>query len=142
VAAVRAAFVVVRDKQDPERRLLLPLKNNLGPDTSGMAYRIEEVGGVPKVVWEEEPVLISADDALRQEEGTDGQEMTLVDSAAEWLQELLADGPVASKDVELETKAAGYSWATVRRARAKLNIKPRRMATVSGESTWHWALLE
>ena len=43
VAAVRAAFVVTGDKNDDTRRLLLPLKNNIGNDRTGYAYCIEPV---------------------------------------------------------------------------------------------------
>ncbi len=41
VAAARAAWAVVKDQDDPQKRLLLPMKNNLAPDVDGLAYRIE-----------------------------------------------------------------------------------------------------
>ena len=41
VAAPRMAFVVVEDTLDEQRRLMLPVKNNLGPMAAGLGYRIE-----------------------------------------------------------------------------------------------------
>jgi putative DNA primase/helicase len=40
VAAARAAFIVVEDATDQERRLVLQVKNNLGGKAAGLAYRI------------------------------------------------------------------------------------------------------
>ncbi len=70
VAAARAAWVVCKDNSDPERRLLLSVKNNLAADVgSGLAYRIESHGpsGAPVVCWSAEPVNISADEAMAPE---------------------------------------------------------------------------
>jgi putative DNA primase/helicase len=40
-AAVRASLLLAKDKDVPERRLVLPGKNNLGPDNlGGLAYRV------------------------------------------------------------------------------------------------------
>lgn len=140
VAAARAAFLVTRDKADHNRRLFLPLKNNLGPDASGMAYRIEEMNGVPYVAWEKEIVLISADDALGRDDDQDDHESTLAGDAAEWLSEVLSAGPVPSDDVKKHAKEAGYSWATIRRAQAALGIKPQRIGGAAGSGAWCWTL--
>src|SRR5690606_14815513 len=65
VAAARAAYVVVRDKNDSQRRLFLPIKNNLANDESGLAYSlatrqlVDDDGRqfeVAYLVWEDEPV--------------------------------------------------------------------------------------
>lgn len=140
VAAARAAFLVTRDKSDQNRRLFLPLKNNLGPDATGMAYRIEEVGGVPRVAWDKEIVLISADDALGRDDDKDDHESTLAGDAAEWLSDVLAAGPVPSEDVKKHAKEAGYSWTTIRRAQAALGIKPQRIGGAAGNGAWVWTL--
>ncbi len=75
VAAARAVWAVVKDKDDPlgRRRLFLPLKNNLGDDQSGLAYTLtaQFSDETPIVAWESEPVTIKAEDAMAHE-GADG----------------------------------------------------------------------
>ena len=56
VAAARAVWAVAKDREDPERRLLLPVKCNLGPDQSGLAYRVVPVDDVACIEWEPDPV--------------------------------------------------------------------------------------
>lgn len=139
VAAARAAFIVTRDKSQDDRRLFLPLKNNLGPDTSGLAYRILEKGGVPYVSWDDELISISADDALGRPEDVD-HESTLADDAEDWLRDVLALGALPSDTVKTEAKAAGYSWATIRRAQAAIGIKPSRTGGAGDKGRWVWSL--
>jgi len=112
MAAARAAFSVSKDKDDELRRLVLPVKNNLGPDEGGLAYKVEAVDGIPRIQWEPEAVHITAEDALSPDNG-DHTERTEV---ATWLCEILADDPLASKTVEKMARDAGYAWRTVQRA--------------------------
>jgi putative DNA primase/helicase len=141
VAAARAAFLVTRDKADQDRRLFLPLKNNLASDASGMAYCISESKGVPFVEWEDAPVSISADEALGRPEDED-HERTLADAADEWLREVLAGGAVESDAVKRHAKDAGYSWSTIRRAQAAIGIKPKRTGGAGAGGRWVWSLPE
>jgi len=137
-AAARAAWAVSKDKDDPRRRLLLPIKNNIAPDTGGLAYRIEALGvdDCPVVVWEPDPVNVSADDALAgdREEGGGRSER---DDAADWLRDLLAQGPRPARDVERDARDAGYSIATVRRAKAAIGVVSRKPAF---GGSWEWTL--
>jgi hypothetical protein len=129
VAAARAAHLVISDPDDENRRLFLPVKNNNAPLGKGLAFRLEQrLVGDPglaivasSVVWESEPVTISADQALRaaDDQGTGGGAGT---DAEEFLREVLAAGPVAVKDIQAEAKAAGHSWATIRRAKDRLKV--------------------
>ncbi|MBX3375170.1 MAG: AAA family ATPase [Phycisphaeraceae bacterium] len=137
-AAARAAWAVSKDKADPQRRLLLPIKNNIAPDAGGLSYRIQPagVGGCPSVAWDPDPVNVSADDALSGDRDHDDGR-TERDDAAEWLRDFLADGPRQSKDVEQNAREAGYSIATLRRARAALGVK----ATKAGlDGPWECSL--
>jgi len=55
--------------------------------------------------------------------------------------ELIADGEVDSKEVRSQSQAAGLTWATVRRAKTWLGIKPQRRSDGSaGEGKWVWRL--
>ena len=87
VAAARAVWVVVKDKNDPERRLLLPLKNNLAASLGGLAYRLEAKPGhdCPLVVWDTDPVEVSADEVLTDS----SHEPTRRHQAGEWLRGVL-----------------------------------------------------
>lgn len=137
-AAARAAWVVSKDRAGPHRRLLLPIKNNIAMDTGGLAYRIEPLGvdGCPVVEWEPDPVNVSADDALAGDRGEGGGRSER-DDAAEWLVNQLAKGPQAAKDVERDASEAGYSFATVRRAKAAIGVVSRKPAF---GGPWEWTL--
>lgn len=137
-AAARAAWAVSKDKDDPRRRLLLPIKNNIAPDTGGLAYRIEPVGvdGCPAVAWEPDPVNVSADDALAGDRD-EGGGRTERDDAAVWLRDYLGDGPKLARDVLTESKAAGFSKRTIDRAKPAAGVRTRK-ETFSGG--WVWAL--
>jgi putative DNA primase/helicase len=133
VAAARTAWLVAADKQHPARRLLLPVKNNLTVDRGGLAYGIVEGA----LAWERGPVSMTADDAIGEDRRQDGH--TERDDAADWLRELLADGEVPQKEVKEAAKDNGYAWATVRRAKTKLGIKPKKEG-FGKEARWLWRL--
>ena len=69
VAAARAAYIIAKDQDDPSRRLMLPVKNNLGDDQTGYAFRIEATRlpshiDTSRIAWEVERVTVTADEAL------------------------------------------------------------------------------
>jgi hypothetical protein len=124
VAAARASFLITKDRDDPLRRLVLPSKNNLAQDSSGMAYRIGlGINGAPRVEWETEAVRISADEALGPMGGDDDGGGEDVGS---WLRELLAEGPMSTKQVEAEASRLGLGWRKVRRAVRRAGVESVR----------------
>ena len=143
VAAARAAFIVTRDPDDPERRFFLPTKNNLGPDRSGLAFRIGAVVTqsdivAPVVFWESGPVTITADEVLGANAASK-ESAPARSEAEEFLRGQLHAGPVTVRQLESEAKAAGISWQTVRRAKEKLRVKATKTALDGG---WVWTLPE
>ena len=143
VAAARAAYLVLSDAADKRRRLLLPMKNNLGPDATGLAFRIEgatvssQAGplATSRIVWESEPVTMTADEAIQAEAPSKGA--SAVDEAADWLREVLSAGPVGADEVISMAKQEQISERTLRRARELLGIKPAKDGMEGG---WIWSL--
>jgi putative DNA primase/helicase len=146
-AAVRAAFMVAKDPEDDGRRLFIPMKNNLARTDGGLAFRLEQrIVGKDQVIvgsavsWDNERVTRTADEVLAAT-GIAGIHSTALDEATDWLQELLASGPMAAKDIQTQADAAGLSWATIRRAKDRLGIKPVRQSEGGdGNGKWLWAL--
>lgn len=140
VAAARAAYVVVKDQNNPQRRLMLPIKNNLGEDQTGYAFSVESArlsGDIEtsRVRWEAEPVTVTADEALAAAQ--DPEERSAVEDAAHFLRGLLANGPVPSKQVRADAEGAGHSWAAVRRAQKTLGVEVVKGGLRAG---WEWRL--
>jgi putative DNA primase/helicase len=138
VAAARAAFAVLEDPNDKDRRLFLHAKNNLAEPPQGLAFRLEQVivgKGIvtSRVDWEPDPITSTADEAL----AADGKSNLALVEAEDFLEALLADGPVPSKQVEEEAEEAGIAKATLRRAKANLGIKPYKDGMRGG---WFCAL--
>ncbi len=141
IGAARAAFVVTRDQADPGRRLFLPSKNNLGNDSTGLAYRIESVtleGGIEtsRIVWEHEGVDITADEALTP---LPEEPSHALPGARDFLQALLASGPMPAKDVERAAITAGHSMRTLHRAKKDIGVVSTRSG-FGDAGGWVWTL--
>jgi len=143
VAAARAAYLVTADAQDSTRRLLLGLKNNLAPDTSGLAFRIEPVSisstdgpiETSRVVWDSEPVCITADEAI-QAASTPEKPSRLME-AADWLCARLATGAVLKTELLDSALTAGIKEKTLNRASKLLDVRKGKDGM---DSPWWWSL--
>ena len=124
VAAARAAWAVTKDEENPDRRLFLPVKNNLAKDTQGLAYTLEpwpDDCSLARVVWDPNPIAISADEAMNHEANQERYEWQ---AACEWLADHLAAGPVPANEVLREGReSGGFSVKTIRKAGRKLGVK-------------------
>ncbi len=143
IGAARAAWLFARDGENPERRLMLRLKNNLAPDRGGLAYTLADAAitlksceraETVKLKWEPGAVNLKADDVLQAESaGEQGERQ----EAAEWLRQVLANGPRPAAEVVREARAAGISEMTLKRARWRLAVKPSKDGFQGG---WVWSL--
>ena len=136
-AAVRASLLVTRDREDLARRLVVPGKNNLGPDDlGGLAYRVEQnAAGRPYLEFEPDPVTISADEAL--EPDADEEKTQAIDEAMDFLRSELKNGPVPASDIAKAARAAQISERTLKRAKAKVPVYSGRREFSGG---WFWSL--
>jgi hypothetical protein len=140
VAAARAAFAVIEDPEDDERRFLLQAKNNLGKKCKGLAFRLEQrlIGDdvvSSNVMFEGEHISESIDEALSASENKGGKkEPTGGKDVLQFLKDILSGGPVDVLEVERHARAAALlednkrlsKSKAFRDARATLGIKSTR----------------
>ena len=62
---------------------------------------------------------------------------TALDDAKDFLTELLRDGELPQKQIEIDAKGAGQSWRTIRRAKDELGIKSVKSKL---DKCWYWKL--
>lgn len=144
VAASRAVFIVTKDKENDQKRLFLPLKNNIGNDRTGLSYSIEETAlesGIvtSRVIWDDDPVTISATDALSQTKQCQGS--SALEEAKKFLNSLLANGPVNAGIVSDKAKLANIATATLNRASKQLGVISRKKRGTA-YAPWFWFLKE
>jgi len=138
VAAARAVFLVAEDQAAEGQKLFVPMKNNIGSDKTGYAYRIEGVvypGGIKtsRISWASERVTITADEALTP----DTEDKSELDSAKTFLEEELKGGPVSSRTIQKDAEDNGYAWRTIRRAKDDLGVRAEH-PDIKGP--WIWRL--
>ena len=136
VAVSRAVYIVRPDEHDRDRRLLLPLKNNLARDQEGFAFAIEDCfleGGIQtsQIVWE--PECIAVPDAF----GGQTKVKSALEKAKDFLLQLLPEKPYGANEVYRLAEQAGHSQATIRRAAEALNIVKTKEGMEAG---WVWSL--
>jgi putative DNA primase/helicase len=141
VAAARAAYLVAQDPENPARRLFLPMKNNIGPDSSGLAFRIEAATvqsaagplDTSLVVWDSEPVTATADEIMRTQVQEHGSALR---EAEEWLRGALSE-PTPAAEISRMAEDSGISRKTLRRASDSLGIVKEKTGMKAG---WMWSL--
>ena len=134
----------VEQQQGETKRILVRAKSNIGPDGGGFNYTLEyaPLTGDPGIVasrvsWNS-PISGTARELLAKAETiVDRGNATELDAATRFLTELLGAGPVDSRQIRSDSKDAGHSWATVRRAQTLLGVKPRKSGM---KGAWVWEL--
>jgi putative DNA primase/helicase len=134
VAVPRAVFLVA-EEPGTDRRLFLPVKNNLGPDRVGYAFHIENrvvADGIPTsaVVWNPDPVTTTADEALT----ATGKKAA--SGAMDFLRQAL-DGPMDQTEIVRLGREAGFTEKSLRTAREKLGITSKKEG-FGPNGKWVW----
>jgi putative DNA primase/helicase len=134
VALARATWFVVKDPTNPDRRLLLCSKINVGPDNGpGLAYRIQEDEfGRATIAWEKEPVNQRLEDVLSADVAPKSDPPKLAEAKI-FLLEQLADGQRhLSAAVTEAALAHGIKEQTYLNARAA-EVKAKHVRVETGE---------
>ncbi len=132
VQVARVELRVCEDPEDSNRRLLLPVKNNLAA-APGLAYQIKSANnGAGYAVWQDGTVDISIGEVEADEGGEDRSALT---EAVEWLRSFLSDGAVKAAEAIQQAKKDGISEMTLKRAKKVVGIEPEQKQRV-----WWWKL--
>ena len=141
IAAARASYVVTKDADNPDRRLMLPMKNNLAKDTHGFGYRIEEKD-LPRISpgittscvrWRNNFVNLSAEDVLSVQGRPDNRE-----AAKDFLlQELAEESEVPCKNLYEKAGKQGISQKVLWSVKDKIGVRARKGGFKVG---WFWNL--
>ncbi|MCA9054778.1 MAG: AAA family ATPase [Planctomycetaceae bacterium] len=141
VNVVRKAWFVGPDPDNPDRRLFVWLKGNVGRRVPGLAFTIDDDGEAEqsRVVWDDERVEMSVEQLLAPITPTARKPAKPRDEVRQWIGKALVDGPRPSAEFDEEWKAAGFSESTVRRVGKQMGLRRHRPA---GSSVWYVALPE
>lgn len=136
VAAARAVLAVAADPDDPagRRRILGSLKSNLGLPPPTLAFRVDD----GRVVYDSKPVHVDITTALRGPD--EARERGPSDDAADFLRDVLAEGPVAAKEVARLAVDARISPRTLERSRARVGVVSIREGGLGASGRWVWTL--
>ena len=129
-------LAVVRDQEDPGRRLLLILKSNYAKDQQEGALAFcpdTDEDGRPRLLWA--PDRIAVDPELAMNGALDPGEKAAGDEVIEWLRTALAGGPQAAADLRKEARGEGIADRTLKRGAKRLGVIIERKGFPC-RSTW------
>jgi hypothetical protein len=119
--AARVAHHLSIDPADPTRRIFAPIKNNLARPPHALAFSLAE----NKITWHADPPP------------QPNQDPTARELAVAWLTDLLEAGPMPTRQVLDHSRAALFSYGTLRRAALDIGVVPRPGGF---KKPWIWEL--
>ena len=134
-AAARSVFVVGKHPDDPDHRVLAPVKSNLSAPPKSLAFHFTSDGYFN---WTGE-VDLDANDVLAMQPH-EGQ--TERDAAKEFLITVLNDGEAEAKNIMSEARECNITARTLNRAKKDLGITACRRGKLGkkGGGVWVWRL--
>lgn len=149
-SALARTVLVAAKQENSNTRVLAHAKSNISHDQGGVEYFIVPctigdgiettcVQWGDKIDGSARDILANAE-KIENVDSEDYEKRTALESACQFLQEELKDGPVAAEEIETDAKNAGCSWATVKRAKNKIGVSARKKPEKNG--SWYWVLPE
>ena len=138
-AVARSIWVIAKDRDDEEekRRFFVTLKANLAPEQKPLAFHLENLGKVARVVFDSEPV---GDDFDIEDVLVPQERSSETKRAKKFLLDTLKDGAVLMKEIKSAARDEAISWGTLRKAKKKMRVKSFKEKEEGGK--WFWELDE
>lgn len=128
-AAARSMLLAGQDPRNPQNRAIIQTKSSLAEIGPSIGYELQS----GKFYWTGISNL-TAENVLAP--APTDEEKSAIDEAVEFLKDVLADGPVAAKEIEKQRKASGcVSERTLLRAKKELNVE-----SFKNGNCWYWTL--
>jgi hypothetical protein len=140
IATARVGYIVGPDPNGSGDKIFACSKTNIGPMPPSLKFKIVdaivdsadgESISTSKIEWLGTTTL-TANELCKPNNAGDG---SALNEAIDFLEEILAEGPMSSEEVKAEAKEADISPATLNRAKKVIGIKPKKTA-----SHWEWKL--
>lgn len=137
IGAARAGLLCAPDRSDATgmRKVLSPVKNNLGKLGGSQAFHIEDVEGIGRIVWDG-ACDDTAESLLREPEIAREKPR---DRAREFLLRKLADGRIAVSELLSVAEDEGISEKTLRKAAKDAGVQNHRAGFGPGSQVF-WEL--
>ncbi|MCX8520701.1 MAG: AAA family ATPase [Rhodoferax sp.] len=140
VARVVLVAAKVKGEDGEDRRILARGKSNLGPDDGGFEYSMKQVQAFPgieatRIEWGQ-AVHGTARELLTDPAGEDGLDKSAVETAADFLRDVLDGGVTPFTSVKESADEAGISLPTIRRASKSIGV----IKTKGEGGKWYWKL--
>lgn len=134
----RSVTIVAPAPDDPNLRIWISTKNNLGPTPPPLIYEITGSPVGPTLNWLGTAEW-TADELLRT---TTGDRAPKLAEAEQLLREMLADGPRLRSDIKTAAAHQPIGWRTIEEAKANLGVRSRQIPEpgVRGPGASWWAL--
>ena len=141
VAAARAIFIIVRDPENDERRLLLPVKTSVSKIRTGRAFRIVErltpeplFDAQPAIKWEDgATITMTADEALAFK--PDGRRSEGAEAAKGLIIRMLNGKTVRATEIEARATELKITSSSLKTAKKAIGVITTRI-----DNAWWWSL--
>lgn len=133
VAAARSVLLVGADPDEPNKRAVVQIKNNLAPHGEAIGYTLDDGA----FFWTGVSTL-TASRILSV--ATDDVERGALVNAKDFLCNALTDGEREVEEVAKEARQVGITMTTLRRAREHLGIRARRVGQPGTKQQFFWSL--
>jgi hypothetical protein len=139
-AAARSVLVVGKHPEDPNCRVLAPVKTNLSAMPASLAFRFAQDGSF---YWDG-PVELDANAVLAPPAKDDPDEKSGLREAEHFLLTVLSEGWVECRQVLKEARDSGISERTLKRAKEDIGVVSQREGIEGkrGGGRWYWRLPE
>jgi putative DNA primase/helicase len=132
-AAARSVLLVGADPDEPHKRAVVQIKNNLAPHGEAIGYTLDD----GQFFWTgASPLTATRILSL----ATDDVERGALVNAKDFLTNALADGAREVEEVAKEARQVGITMQTLRRAREQMGIRARRVGQPGTKQQFLWSL--